>query len=303
MDEAIKQGWRQAGIIAAILVGLGILLVIITRLLRLNPAVEAFIETYPGSYAPAEGTPVGIPLWLNWQHYLNALFMLLILRTAFNIRGKQRPPAFFTRRNEGRLRTKGAPRRMSIHVWLHLSMDLLWVINGLIYVILLFATGQWLRLIPTSAEVWPNALSAGIQYFSFQWPTDNPWYAYNALQMLAYAATVFIAAPLAIFTGIRLSNAWPLDAPRLNRVFAERPIRWLHNAILLYFVVFIVIHVDLVLFTGALRNLNVMYAANDGTSWAGAIVFIVSVLVLLALWFIARPPVVKAVASRFGKVQ
>ena len=62
----------------------------------------------------------------------------------------------------------------------------------------LFVTGQWMRIVPTSWDVFPNAVSAALQYVSLDWPTENGWVNYNALQLLAYFTTVFIAAPLAI---------------------------------------------------------------------------------------------------------
>ncbi|MFP3802940.1 oxidoreductase, partial [Paraburkholderia sp. SIMBA_027] len=72
------------------------------------------------------------------------------------------------------------------------------MLNGLIFIVLLFATGQWLRIVPTNWDVFPNALSAGLQYASLNWPLENGWNNYNRLQLLTYFLTVFIAAPLAI---------------------------------------------------------------------------------------------------------
>lgn len=280
-----------------------ILLALVARWLLALPGVHDFVDRYPGTMPLPAKSPVGFPVWLNVLHFVNILFMAFIVRTALNIRSKRRPPNFFTRRNDGLIRTVGAPRRMSIHVWLHLTVDLLWVLAGLAYIILLFATGQWVRIVPTSWEVIPNALTAGLHYAAFEWPTENAWVNYNSLQVLAYFTTVFIAAPLAILTGIRLSNAWPLDAPRLNRVLPERLIRWLHNAALWYFVAFTVVHVLLVAFTGILRNLNMMFAGNDSSSWVGLIICVLGLDVIMALWMIIRPKTVAAIARVFGKVQ
>ena len=123
------------------------------------------------------------------------------------------------------------PRRLSITVWLHNAFDIVWVLNGLVYVVLLFVSGQWLRIVPTSWDVIPNAISAALQYASLDWPTENGWVNYNGLQLLAYFATVFIAAPLAIITGFRMSVLWPgsavgrLAEPGLpGRVGARHPL-------------------------------------------------------------------------------
>jgi thiosulfate reductase cytochrome b subunit len=253
----------------------------------------------PGVVDPAANAPVGLPVWVNVTHFLNMLFLLLIIRTGLSIRSKKRPPAFWTPR---RKLFGQAPRRVGINVWLHNTVDILWVLNGAVYLVLLFATGQWVRTVPTTWEVFPNALSALLQYLTFTWPVENPWVSYNGLQVLAYFGVTFLLAPLAILSGLRLSRAWPLDAPRLNRWVPEKPVRWVHNVVLFLFLAFIVVHVALVLFTGAVRNLNVMFAANDGMSWLGTIIFVASLAVLAGAWFALTPGVQKRLASLTGTV-
>ena len=268
--------------------------------LRAQPAVEEFITRYSGVVIPTLDAPIGIPVWLSVTHFLNTLFLLLIIRTALSIRSKKRPPAFVTPRR-GVLGQP--PRRIGINVWLHNTVDVLWIVNGAVYITLLFTTGQWMRIVPTTWEVFPNAISAALQYLTFTWPVENPWVAYNSLQVLAYFGVVFVLAPLAIVTGLRLSSAWPLDAPRLNRVLPERPIRRLHNLVLFAFMAFIVVHIDLVLFTGAVHNLNVMYAASNDVSWMGTVIFIASLAVLAAVWFALTPSVQKKLARLTGTVR
>ena len=280
-----------------------VILVVAAGWLRTIPVVQEFLNTYPGTTPLPAGAPVGIPAWLGWQHFLNFFFLVLIVRTAWSIRSKKRPDAFWTRSNVGIIRTKAAPRRMGINVWLHLVVDALWVVNGIVFMVLLFATGQWMRIVPTSWDIFPNAVSALLQYASFDWPTHNGWVNYNSIQVLAYFTTVFIAAPIALITGLRLSTAWPLNATRLNAFLAEAPLRWLHNAVLFYFVIFTIVHVTFVMATGALRNLNHMYADNDGTSWAGAAVFAVSILCSTIVWIVLRPSVIRLLAAQTGNVR
>jgi thiosulfate reductase cytochrome b subunit len=280
-----------------------VILIVAAQWLRTFPVVENFVVQYPGTTDLPAGAPVGIPAWLGWQHFLNFFFLVMIVRTAWSIRSKKRPDAFWTRSNTGVIRTKGAPRRMGINVWLHLVVDALWVLNGIVLMTLLFATGQWMRIVPTSWEVLPNAVSALLQYASFEWPTSNGWVNYNSLQVLAYFTTVFLAAPIALATGIRLSTAWPVNALRLNRFFPEAPIRWIHNAVLFYFIIFTIVHVALVMATGALRNLNHMFAGNDGTSWLGAAIFAGSLLSVVIAWIVLRPGAVRWLASGSGTVR
>ena len=170
------------------------------------------------------------------------------------------------------------------------------------FAVLLFATGQWVRIVPTSWDVFPNALSAALQYASLNWPTENGWVNYNALQLLTYFATVFIAAPLAFITGLRMSSAWPKKAPGAEQGLPDRAARAVHFPVMIYFVAFIVVHVFLVLATGALRNLNHMYGGSDDASWVGFWIFAASVAAMVAAWFLARPLFLRPIASLMGKV-
>jgi len=202
----------------------------------------------------------------------------------------------------GPIRSKGAPKRISIDLWLHLSLDALWVLNGVVFIVLLFVTGQWLRIVPTSWDVFPNAVSTAIQYLSLNWPTENGWVSYNALQLLSYFVVVFIAAPLAILTGIRMSPAWSVRWKRASAVYPIELARALHYPTMLFFVLFVIVHVTLVLATGAIRNLNHMYAANDGDSWLGFWFFVGSIVLTAAAWVLARPLFLRPVAGLTGKL-
>ena len=287
--------------VPAVLVGL-VLVVLIARLLVGLPAVASFLATYPGQSELPDNAPVGFPAWLAWQHFLNAFFLLLIIRTGWQVRTSTKPSGHWTRNNKGLIRTKNAPAKITLELWFHLTLDALWVLNGLVFAVLLFATGQWTRIVPTSWDIFPNALSAALQYASLDWPTEDGWINYNALQLLAYFATVFIAAPLAFITGLRMSSAWPKKAQGLNKAY---PIEWaraVHFPVMVYFVAFIVVHVFLVLATGALRNLNHMYGVRDDDGWFGFWVFLASVVVMVAAWFLARPIFLRPIASLMGKV-
>ncbi|CAN7424318.1 cytochrome b/b6 domain-containing protein [Microbacterium sp. LjRoot45] len=294
--------------IGALLVGgAGLLLaagmaVALVRVILSLPAMQDFLAAYPGEYHLPDAAPVGIPAWIGWQHFFNAFFMLLIIRTGLQIRTEKRPTVFWTPRRDRKGKT-------SLTIWFHQALDLLWLVNGVIFVVLLFATGQWMRIVPTSWEVFPNALSAVLQYVSLDWPTENGWVNYNSLQQLAYFTTVFVAAPLAAVTGFRMGGLWPKKNARLNAAY---PIEWarkVHFPVMLYFVAFIVVHVALVFATGALRNLNHMYAAQgsvDGVAyadnWAGFWIFVASVAVMVGGWIAARPLVIAPIAKLFGTV-
>src|SRR5699024_11200616 len=77
---------------------------------------------------------------------------------------------------------------------------MLWVLNGLVYVVLLFATGLWKRIIPTSWDIFPQAWESFKIYAGFGTPALEYFQPYDALQMLTYTAVVFVLAPLMILT-------------------------------------------------------------------------------------------------------
>ncbi|WP_442576400.1 cytochrome b/b6 domain-containing protein [Microbacterium sp. F51-2R] len=290
-----KLQWAGAALVA----GAGLLfaagmVVLATRWLLSLEFMQQFLAAYPGEYPLPENAPVGIPPWLGWQHFFNTFLIVLIIRSGLQVRTEKRPSVFWSPRNNR--------QKISLNLWFHQSLDILWIVNGVIYVVLLFATGQWMKIVPTSWAVFPNALSAALQYVSLDWPTENGWVNYNSLQQLAYFATVFLAAPLATLTGVRMSGVWPKNAQGLNRAY---PIEWaraVHFPMMIYFVLFIVAHVTLVFATGALRNLNHMYASQDAVNWAGFWIFVASLAVIAAAWIAARPLVLAPIARLFGNV-
>lgn len=279
-----------------------VVVVLVARGLRELPAVQDFVTQFPGTTELPEGTPIGLPAWLGWQHFLNVFFLVLIVRTGWQIRTETRAPAHWTRRNAAPLRTKGTPKRISLTLWFHLSLDAVWMLNGVIFIVLLFVSGHWARIVPTSWDVVPHALSVALQYASLEWPHENGWVAYNALQLLAYFAVVFIAAPLAFLTGLRMSPAWSGALAKLTPAFPIGVARAVHYPVMIFFVLFTVVHVVLVLSTGALRNLNHMYAGRDDESWWGFAIFAASLVVIVAAWVLARPVFLRPIASLGGTV-
>ncbi|WP_249934626.1 cytochrome b/b6 domain-containing protein, partial [Microbacterium ulmi] len=292
----------------AVIVGGGGLLfaagmaVLLVRFLLSLDVMRDFLAAFPGEYHLPEAAPVGIPAWIGWQHFFNVFLMVLIIRSGLQVRTEKRPAVFWTPRRT----PKG---KISLALWFHQGLDILWLVNGIVFVVLLFATGQWMRIVPTSWEVFPNAVSAALQYVSLDWPTENGWVNYNALQQLAYFSTVFLAAPLAAVTGARMTKLWPQNAKALNRAYPVEWARAVHFPVMIYFVLFIFVHVVLVFATGALRNLNHMYAAQGSVdptayadNWAGFWIFSLSMLIIAGAWVAARPLVLAPIARLFGNV-
>ena len=128
-------------------------------------------------------------------------------------------------------------------------MDFAWLLTGLLYVVMLFVTPEWRRLIPTSWQIVPDAWSALLSYLSFH-IVKTPG-AYNALQQLSYAAVVFLLAPFSIATGIAMSPAVAARFPKYIKLFHGRQgARSLHFLALCAFIVFFVGHIAMVVLHG-----------------------------------------------------
>jgi len=290
--------------------------VAVAKGIRELPAVQSFMQQYPGTSELPSDAPVGFPAWLGWQHFLNMFFMLFIIRSGWQIL-TDHPRLYWTRHStpgkdwfrvqkpvpEDPLWTAkqdsislprqiglpGIRHSIGLARWWHLGIDTLWLLNGVVFYILIFSTGQWMRLVPLHWDVIPNAISVGIQYLSLDWPAETGWVNYNSLQLIAYFVTVFIAAPLALITGLGMSPALSTRFRWVSSIFSIQTARSLHFLVMAWFLLFIVVHVTLVLTTGALRNLNHMYASRDDETWVGFWIFAASMVVVIVGWVLATP--------------
>ena len=291
--------------------------VAVAKGLRGDPSVQRFINQYPGTIAPSHPkATTGFPAWVRWQHFLNLFLIVFIIRSGIQILSDH-PRLYWTRHSTpgkdwfriqkqvpadplwtakqdsislpGQVGLPGLRHSIGLARWWHLGVDALWLLNGVIFYALLFATDQWQRLVPTSWHVFPNALSALIQYLSLNWPVDNGWVAYNGLQLIAYFITVFVAAPLALITGLGMSPALSARFKRVSKILSIQVARSVHFLVLAWFLVFIVIHVSLVFTTGLLVNLNHVYAGRTDHSWLGFWLFVASMVVVAAGWVAATP--------------
>lgn len=75
----------------------------------------------------------------------------------------------------------------------------------------------------------------------------------------------------------------------MSRVLSIQVARSLHFLVLLWFLLFIIIHITLVFTTGLLRNLSHIYAGRNDASWAGFGIFC-SVMVLIIIGWVAATP-------------
>ncbi|GAA4114940.1 cytochrome b/b6 domain-containing protein [Enteractinococcus coprophilus] len=302
-----KQGLSKTAKVVLSLLGVAVVaagLVLLAQWLRTLEPVAEFLATYDGTPTHPDGVEAGIPAWVGWQHFFNFFIIVMVIRSGWLIRKQERPEAYWTPTDGGFYSPSknNTPAKVSIQQWIHQSFNVLWVANGLLFYIMVFATGHWMRIVPTNWDIFPNLLSAGIQYVSLDWPADNAWIYYNALQIMTYFVTVFIAAPIAVLTGLRLSTWWPQKAEGLNTAFTLPIARTIHFYTMVYFVVFIIVHLFLVFTTGVLRNLNMMFAARNADDWIGIAVFAVSVAVTVGVAWLIKPIFISPIAEKTGTV-
>ena len=243
------------------------------------------------------------PVWLDATHFFNIVFMVLLARSGIQILASF--PRLFvsddcapgheilklTRRKvpTGRVYQsldeeadvspwialpggKGAAGGLGIGRHWHLVSVMGWVATGLVYVALLFATGEWRRIVPTSWDVFPGALAAANTYLHLRLAEPAPGLPYNPLQQLAYFAVVFLLAPLQIATGAAMSPAVAGRFPWYTRLFGSRQAaRTIHFAGLVAFAGFVAVHTAMVVAHGLPRGLASIALADPRANRAAAI--------------------------------
>ena len=269
--------------------------------------------------------PYGFPAWLRITHYVNFMFLILIIRSGLQIL-VDHPRLYwnvhstpgtewlrFTPVEVPRDRvwtSKDDSRHLSPWIGLpgyrhtvgmarhwHFLSVLFWVGNGLAFVVLLLATGQWQRLVPTSWQIVPDAWAVFVHYATFHLPPEpNGFYHYNALQQLAYFGVVFLLAPLAMLTGPSMSPAFTARFTWYPKLPGNRQIgRSIHFLIMCAFVMFIISHVTMVALHGFVRNMNHIVMGTDSTNPMGlylglAGIGVVVLVNVFAHWMAWRHP-------------
>ena len=314
----VRLGRRWVSVLWALPIGTAALMVLIAvaQTLREMPEVKTFIRQHPGIAQAAPSVESGFPWWLQVQHFLNMFFMLFIIRAGLQILADH--PRLYWRRDctpgtdwfrfqrpvpKGRLWTAkddsvtlpswlgipGLRHTLGLARWWHFSINLLWVINGVLFYGLLFGTDQWRRLDPLTWEVFPAALSTAIQYASLNFPVDHSWTRYNGLQQLSYFVTVFVAAPVSILTGLMQSPAIANHLGWLGRLLNRQAMRSIHFLSFVCFVTFIAMHGFMVFITGLRQNTNHMFAGVESDAWAGLPLFLTAMAVMTIAWLLASP--------------
>lgn len=148
-----------------------------------------------------------------------------------------------------------------------------WVATGVVYIVLLFATDEWRRLIPTSWSVFPGALASAETYLHLQLAEPPPGMPYNPLQQLAYFGVVFLLAPLQIATGAAMSPAVAARFPWFPRLFGSRQAaRTIHFAGLCAFGGFVLVHTAMVVAHGLPKEFGRIALGSDHANPTTAVI-------------------------------
>jgi thiosulfate reductase cytochrome b subunit len=174
------------------------------------------------------------PRWVRITHWINALAMLVMIGSGWEIY------------NASPLFGFSFPRSITLGGWLagallwHFAAMWLLVINGMIYVLLGFLTGRFRR------RLWPirprDVVADTRAALAFRLPHDD-LSVYNAVQRLLYAG-VLVAGVVIVLSGLTLWK--PIQLQELAAVFGGyEGARFVHFFAMAAIVGFLVIHIVL----------------------------------------------------------
>jgi DMSO/TMAO reductase YedYZ molybdopterin-dependent catalytic subunit/thiosulfate reductase cytochrome b subunit len=265
-------------------------------------------------FTPETATqPYGFAPWIRITHYVNLLFMVLLVRSGLQIL-MDHPRLYwnvhctpgsewirftpvqvpldrlYTAKDDARYLTPwiglpGGRHTLGLARHWHFVSAMFWVLNGAIYVSLLLATSHWRRIVPTSWRIFPDAWAVFVHYATFHLPPEpNGFFQYNALQQLSYFGVIFVLAPLSILTGPAMSPALVNRFSWYRRLPGNRQVgRSIHFLVLCAYVAFVIAHVTMVFLTGFASNMNHIVIGANNSQRFGMYIGITGLVILLLL--------------------
>jgi len=277
-----------------------------------------YIAPTPAGIEGLASGPHGFPVWIRWTHFFNMIFLFMLMRSGLSILmdhprlylnddctpGSEwlrftplRVPTdkVWTAKQDARyispvVATPGYRHTVGIARAWHFITVYGFVLTGVFFVCGLLTSDQWQRLVPTSASVFVDAWNTFVHYANLRFPPEpNGFYGYNALQQLAYFATVFVMAPLSIMTGMAMSPALVNRWPGYAKLFGGRQCaRSIHFLMLVGFAGFVAVHVTLIAMTGLRRNMNHIVLGLDDTRSMGLVLGLIGLVVVVVSWVTAH---------------
>ncbi len=257
----------------------------------------------------------GFPLWLRASHYLNLLFLVLLVRSGLQIL-MDHPRLYWTihcspgtewirftplevptdrvwtSKEDSRylspwIGLPGGRHTVGLARHWHFLTAIFWTLTGVIFVSMLAISGEWRRIVPRRWEIVPEAARFFVHYATFHMPPEpDGFYRYNALQLLSYGVVVFIFGPLSILTGLAMSPAIDNRFPWYPRIFGNRQsARSIHFLLLVGYLAFTAVHVFFVVITGFRQNMDHIVLGSDETKISGLIIGAVGIGVIVLVCF------------------
>lgn len=141
----------------------------------------------------------------------------------------------------------------------HFAFAWLFAVNGAIFVAWALLRGHAKDdLVPTRTDIrhLPREI---LDHLKLKFPKGEAARHYNALQKLAYAAVIFGLGPLVLLTGLTMSPTMDAAFPPLLWLFGGRQsARTIHFICAFSFFGFFLIHIAMVVLSGAWNNLRSM---------------------------------------------
>ena len=228
-------------------------------------------------HAAPTPSPFRHPRWVRLTHWLTVLAFAALLVSGGAIL-LALPKLFW-----GETGANDAPPWVSLPLpvnleqtgWgrnLHFLAAWVFVLNGLVYGLMLLLTGRLRRkLLPAVGELCPAhvAREIGAHLRPAGGPPHDPG-RYNVLQKLAYLAVVGVLAPMMILSGLTMSPGVTAAYPELFALFGGRQsARTIHFLTAVALVLFLVVHVWQVLANDPVRLLRGMGVGGMGVGGMG----------------------------------
>ncbi len=193
------------------------------------------------------------PLAVRWLHWINFPLLTMMIWSGlliywanavygFKIFGYELfhffPPWFYE--------TLGIPQRLAEGISLHFFFMWLFAVNGLIYVLYLIFSGEWRALLPVPGSFKRAALvTLHDLHIVKKLPPQGK---YNDAQRIAYTGVIVLGFA-SIVTGLAIYK--PLQLAWLTTLLGGYEwARWEHFWVMIFFVLFFVVHVVQVALAG-----------------------------------------------------
>jgi thiosulfate reductase cytochrome b subunit len=205
------------------------------------------------------------PRAIRWMHWINFPLLAIMIWSGLRIywandvyavhAGRVMLFHFFP---DWFYRTFGLEHRLAAGMAYHFTFMWLFAINGFLYVLYTFASGEWRHLLPnrqTPRDAWLVVLhDLGLR------KTPLPAAKFNGAQRLAYTGVILMGAG-SLVTGLAIYKPTQL-AWLTNLLGGYTWARWEHFALMVGFVLFFVVHVAQVIRAGW-NNLRAMISGYE----------------------------------------